>query len=502
MSGLPAPGRTIAPGPRWGGATDRRRLAIGSVWAALTNAAGLTAGLLSTSILVRAMKVDDYGTLAVGTAVATLLAGIAGLGLGPSVARFGVLGAAGAEPAATARAAAVVGLRIAVGAAGLAVLASAAAAGAMHMSGGLAAAGTVVLVLTPLVAVAPFQAVATGYFTATFRPRLASLQQSTMSLTQLGLVAAAVAIGLTAAYEVAVTRVLSALLGLTLVAALLHARGDLRHTTASRPTQRAVIGLGASMMLTALAGILIAQLDVFVLGLAHGAKAAGNYAPLARLADIAIGFPVTVGAYLISPLTVAAATADKVAIHRLYQWASLWAVVAAAPLVSVLIVTPADVVHVLFGDHLTSFTAPLRILGVGLAMNFAFGFNGIALDAFGEARTVALRSGVGIALSVVACSILIPVWGAIGAALSTVSAVLGINVFCSLALNRRHGVHPWHGAVAGAISASVTGGLGAAILVHVADLGGWAAIVTAAVLAPGAALVVPLTHRLRAHRHG
>jgi O-antigen/teichoic acid export membrane protein len=474
----------------WQPATATRLLARGSVWSAAATLFGLGAGIATTIVLVRAMSTSAYGSLAVGTAVASFFIAIGSLGLGPTIARFGT--SAPSTTRATSQAVARVALPISV-AAGLVLTGlGAAVGGAMQLSSRLAGAGLVVFVLLPLIAVAPIQAILNGYLTATFRPRLVSAQPSLASAVQLGLAAVAAATAFVAAYQVALTRLAAGVLSLGAMLLWLQQREPREGVDVAVPSPQRIMRFGLAMTVTATSGILISQLDIFVLGVARDSADVGRYAPVSRLADIAMALPIGVGAYLLPALTSAVAADDIPSLRRLYHWSSRWAVVVSVPLIALLAIAPRELFEVLFGTGLRSAVLPARILAAGVGANFLFGFNGIALDAFGQARAAAVRSGVGIALSAALCPILIPFTGATGAAIATSVPIVAINVACSVMLLRRYGIKPWNRHVAAVVATAIASIVVVTLLIQTQHLHRWAALIIAVVPAIPSAAVARL----------
>ena len=467
-----------------------RQLGAGSAWAVAASCLGVVASLASTTVLVRWMSPNAYGAFAIGVAVATLLTGIGGLGLAPAVARFGARLPShdhGSGPYVVARSA----VPIAVVVSGCAAIVTAGAAFVIGLYGNSPGAAQVIAIHIPLVALSPFVGVAGGYLTATFQSRLLSSIQSGSAVSQMTLSIAAALAGFVAASQIAAARVIAGVGGAFVLLGTFHRRrAVLTEGTAEAtelPGTRALLSFGSAMTVTMMAGLMISQLDVFVLGIARGSEAAGRYAPISRVADIVILVPTTITTYLLPALSNAGRTNDLAHAGRLLHWASKWALAVAVPGVALLLIAPDTLIHMLFGGQIEGMDTPARLLAAGIATHFGFGFNGTALDAFGEARAVTVRSGYGAAASVALCAALIPRYGAVGAAISTLAGIATLNVLCSVLLHRKTGISVWDRAMT---RVAIAGGLGmaiSAVVITLAHSDGWAALLIA-VLAGAPAL--------------
>ena len=106
-------------------------------------------------------------------------------------------------------------------------------------------------------------------------------------------------------------------------------------------------------------------------------------------------------------------------------------------------------------------TVPLEILGVGALLRGVTVFDELTLDSLGVAGHIVRRQAKLVALLLVVCFVLIPLFGAAGAATATAFGLVALSAGCSTMLFRRTGRSPIVGSVL-VVSASVV--LGAALL--------------------------------------
>ncbi len=439
-----APQRRITtPSGQAGRLSPRRLVAVGAAWSAVPFAVQIVAGLPVAALLVREMPIGQYGALASANALIALIALAGALGLTPAMARFGAVAfERGGDDALrdvtrnASRLARAAGIGVIVLLAGLAA--------ALASTGSVRTMAAVIAVSIPAAALTSRTAVATGFLQVRFRPRQVASSNVTAALARvLVVVVAVVACGLTSAWEVAAALSLATIAGFIVLARGVP-RAPLRwHAPAGTPTVRQFLSFGSAMVLVSASGLAISQLDVFLVGMIRGRAAAGLYAPASLLANQVVALAALPASFLIPQLAAAASRGSHRDVGQLYRWASRWALVLAAPAVGACFAAPSQVLTLIYGSHLRAESAPLRILMAGVLVHLAFGFNGATMDAYGMAKAMVARSGLGLAVSAISCAALIPTFGAEGAATATALGIAVLNVVASIALYRRHGIAPW-----------------------------------------------------------
>jgi O-antigen/teichoic acid export membrane protein len=206
---------------------------------------------------------------------------------------------------------------------------------------------------------------------------------------------------------------------------------------------RRLAKFGLAAMMSMAAGTAISQIDVLIVGLERHSSAAALYAPASRVADFAVSFPPLIGGFLLPALAAAISRGDRHDAARLYHWSSRWSFVLCAPVIGLMLAAPGAFLHLLFGAAYVHVAEPLRIMGLGVAVHVALGFNGLTLDAHGVPGAVAVRGGIGIVASLVGSLVLVPSFGLAGAAAATGGALVLVNILCSATLWRRFGTLPW-----------------------------------------------------------
>lgn len=403
---------------------------------------GVVLGIAATSIAIRMLGEASYGTLAFAASTGALLCGLARLGLEPAFAR------------------AVTNARASGGAEDVRRLTR--GASWLMLSGGVLASLAVVAVVVAVPHGTTFStridvaaslaffslaanvaAVAGALARGLGRMPLMEIPNAVLSLARLAaLVAIAVAgIGtlpwVAAGYAVAGAA--------TIVASVVLARRLLgRRLAALLPSQAE----GALLLRTAVpyavigvSSIALSRFDVLVLGVTHSSVDVASYEPVLKLVEQAMQWAplLFIGPYL-PAATQLFAHGDRQGFRELYAGSSKLVFIAAMPALLILIVDPVHTVQVLYGSGYHVRAALVWVLLVGFTANLVLGLNLNALAAIGTRRILVRLGLLELGAMVVLACVLVPLFGALGAAVATSATYTILNVVTSLALYRATGV--------------------------------------------------------------
>lgn len=172
-------------------------------------------------------------------------------------------------------------------------------------------------------------------------------------------------------------------------------------------------------------GVILQRIDMIFLGALAGASAAGVYRAAAALSTI-IAFGLlavnVVAAPNFSRLNTAA---DRGELIRTLALATKLALACAIPIIAVMIVFGRDIIAVVYGKAFAGAYVPLVILVLGQFVNAATGPVGPLLTMTGQERWVMMAVLTAVVVSVPAYFVLVPPYGAIGAA---AASTLGLVV--------------------------------------------------------------------------
>jgi O-antigen/teichoic acid export membrane protein len=403
------------------------------------------AGFATTALAVRLFGTSRYGTLALGLAIVGLV-GVAGrLGLGvATMRRIAAMRSAGDQTGIEETAQAVTTLMIS-----LALLGSALVAALIYFTqreqGAVAAlllgAGLGLLLLGVSTAAAG-QAIAQGMG----RMVLMEVPRLALVLLQLLAVVVLTVLGVTDIVPLALGFGAAGLLSCVITRGLI--RGTLSGATRLfRPAARQAIELIVLASPYAVAAVttqIISRFDVLVLGLTHTSAVVGGYESTLRVVD---AFLLLIPGVLMAPYVPAATVVftrgDSTGFRDLYIFVSKLAYVGSLPVILALVAFPEVTLRGFFGAHYPAAGGIIWILLAGYVINLVFGMNSQALIAAGQRKRLAKVYGLALGSMVGLAFALIPVLGATGAALSTASSYIVLNVGVGLALFRSTGVSPF-----------------------------------------------------------
>jgi O-antigen/teichoic acid export membrane protein len=407
-------------------------------------AVGALAGLATTAVAVRLLGTTSYGVLAFMLAAAAIFAGVGRLGLEPAVARsVALLHSARDLPGVD---------RVARGAFTLVVLTGLVGAGAtlavielasLGLDGGtrLVLGGFLGLVLYGSNAGVVGAALARG------AGRVALMELSIL-VPALGRLAA---VGLLAAFDLADLRWVAGGYALGAVAGVAVSWGAARVVLGKARVFLPDLAAAREMFVgslpfavTGLAAIVISRFDVVILGLAGTRIEVGAYEPALKVVEQAMLLvPLLFMAQYLPVASRVFARGDDAEFRELYVGVSKISFVMAFPAVIVFAAFPETVLHALYGAGFPASGLVAWLLLPGFVVNLAFGLNSSALNAVGDRRALARTGAIATAAMVVLALVLVPAFGATGAASATSATYLVLNVVVASELVRATGVQPF-----------------------------------------------------------
>jgi O-antigen/teichoic acid export membrane protein len=181
------------------------------------------------------------------------------------------------------------------------------------------------------------------------------------------------------------------------------------------------------------------QTSMLILGAFAGTEALGTYAAADRLAQLVI-FPLTVVNLTLAPSFATLYQAgNRVGLQRLVTKSARLVLMTSTPIALALILG-SHWFLLLFGSGFTGGRTPLTILCVGQLINAAIGSVGYLLIMTGHGREAAVGIGIGAIANLVFGPLLIPWWGASGAAAAAAISLTLWNVALAVFVRRRTGI--------------------------------------------------------------
>jgi O-antigen/teichoic acid export membrane protein len=406
----------------------------------------LGAAFLFTLLAVRLLPLGEYGVLASGLSVIGIGSAVAVLGIGPAVVR---------EVAASkARGSDADVLRLVSGSLStLAIMGLVASAGLTWLifSTNEAAPRDVSLALSVGLSLLLLARAAAG-LTASFARAIGMMQLYALispmtSVFQLLAVSILFVLGLRSLAALALAFGFGGVVVIVTGGVLIRQRivgrsGWLR--LSARQAWRLVV-LAGPYALAGAAIQIIGNLDVLVLSLTRTSAEVGLYQPALRITTAFVTFipPLTITGFvpLATSLYVRGSTEE---FKLLYRRTTKLIIVLGGPLFVLLAGAPGTVLSILLGARFAASADVVRVLLTGYAVNTIFGVNTAALIASGARRELAKVYGSSMLLMGALSALLIPRFGAVGAAWTTAAAIAFMNAYVGYVLKSRTGSHPFH----------------------------------------------------------
>ncbi len=203
--------------------------------------------------------------------------------------------------------------------------------------------------------------------------------------------------------------------------------------------RRAWLAAGFSFVATMVVASLIEQLDTIMLSALVGTEAAGIYSVASRLALMVGLATASVGALVAPALARQAASGDRAGLQR----SATLAVGLAAALATLLALALAAVAPWLlpaFGPGFDGAMTPLAILLVGQVGLATAGLPGGMLALAGRNRAMVAVAVCAVILDIVLCLLLVPAYGAVGAAVATAATLICQSITLAVVAWRTLGV--------------------------------------------------------------
>lgn len=193
------------------------------------------------------------------------------------------------------------------------------------------------------------------------------------------------------------------------------------------------------MLMIAGLHLVLKQTDVVMIGAMTGAREAGIYAAMVRLADLAV-FGLTAANAIAAPLiSELHAAGRKAELQRLLTLSSR-VVLLFTLAVSVVLVIGGKWIAGLFGQEFVAGLDALWILLAAQAVNAATGPVGYLMTMTGHQNQALVIQGGAALINVVLNLLLIPAYGMAGAAIATASAIVFWNVIMFVYVHRQLGL--------------------------------------------------------------
>jgi O-antigen/teichoic acid export membrane protein len=302
------------------------------------------------------------------------------------------------------------------------------------------------LVLVFLVPIQAFDDLLVGLFAVFAKPRAIFFRRHVVAPALKLVVVLALVLGQGTVFFLAGGYLAASLAGVAIYLAMLvrlvRATGLLEHF--SRATLmvpwREVLSFTVPLLVSDLVYVVMNATTVLILGHFHGlADVAFLRAqqPIAAINQLVMVSFATLFTPMASRLF---ARGDRAGINALYWQTAMWIAVLSFPAFVLTFSVAAPLTTLVLGERYADSATLLRLLAVGYYFNAALGFNGLTLKIYGKLRYVIVIGLVTVAISLGASFLLVPSYGALGAATAIGVSLVAHNVLKQAGLRLGTGI--------------------------------------------------------------
>jgi O-antigen/teichoic acid export membrane protein len=199
---------------------------------------------------------------------------------------------------------------------------------------------------------------------------------------------------------------------------------------------REIFSFNAPLMASGVIGMIGGSIPVLLLGYFHPISTVAYYRVVLPAAVLSSMIPANFMPLYVPSASRLFAKGDTSAINQLFWETSLWMTVLAFPIFLTTACFAQPLTTFLYGARYAPSAPILAILSCGYFVNVVFAFNGVTLKVLGKVRLMVVLNIVTPIIIVVFNLLLIPRYGALGAAVATASGMIVQSVLRQLGLWR------------------------------------------------------------------
>jgi len=190
------------------------------------------------------------------------------------------------------------------------------------------------------------------------------------------------------------------------------------------PMRRRLVAFSAPLVVTAAMSAVLSDIDIFLLGGLAGAGSVGAYNAVYPLAQFLTMSVSAFGFLFVPVISEVHAEGNHGALGGLIRTVTKWALLANLPLAVLFVLFPEVIIGVTFGAAYVDAAPVLAVLAVGFFVHTAAALSGNTLTSIGRTRLIMIDNVFVAVFNVVLNVVLIPRFGALGAAMATTASYL------------------------------------------------------------------------------
>ncbi len=178
------------------------------------------------------------------------------------------------------------------------------------------------------------------------------------------------------------------------------------------------------MLMLDVAGVSILHLPAVVLEFVRGASAVAGLRAVVPLATLVLVVFQSMKLLYVPLATRSFERGGRDQLTEAYWSASTWIGLLSFPVFAICVFLSPLAVTTLFGEKYADASSLAAIMSIGYYLHAILGINTLTLQALGDGRSLRITAMAGIVTAIVANAILVPLFGAVGAAVATTATLL------------------------------------------------------------------------------
>ncbi len=239
-----------------------------------------------------------------------------------------------------------------------------------------------------------------------------------------------------------VAGVLGIIFYIVLLLQTLHQQGLLRHfvpRTIQMPV-REIFGFSLPLMMSGSVHVVRGALVIMFLQHFHPTSEVANFRAVMPVGELNMLVYQSFTALFMPAAARMFARKEWSGINDLYWQTAIWIAVISFPILMLTFSLAQPLTTLLFGDRYASSAIILALLSLGYYFNAGLGFNNYTLRVFGKVRYIFIADLIVTVATIVVYWMVIPRYGALGAALATTGTLIAQNLFYQIGLKRETNV--------------------------------------------------------------
>lgn len=189
--------------------------------------------------------------------------------------------------------------------------------------------------------------------------------------------------------------------------------------------------------------LVINQISILIMGFSKTAEVVGTYGVATSYVQFVEMIFAALVVIFLPVITGMTAKGEKEEAKRVYSSATKWVYILSVPLFATFLLFPSESIKLMFGSRYVEAATIVQILCIGRFFNILFGPNGELMLAYGRTGLLMINALAGGVVNICLNVLLVPHYGASGAAISFAISVSILNLSTAVELFLLYGIQPF-----------------------------------------------------------